>query len=155
MLHLVLKGQNMHSLRRIRYREKEPLCEDIFGALHYRSRILKNFELFPRGSTCITHDTYFGAQKYRNDLLGAIWNARDWSRETLPHAIPCGRILQLLLPRKPVAYNSGLLSMNYRLLWDIVAYFFRLLGVPGGFSSRVRIASSYRPGLHLPGISAP
>ena len=25
----------------------------------------------------------------------------------------------------------GLLSMNYRLLWCIVAYYFRLLGVPG------------------------
>ena len=30
-----------------------------------------------------------------------------------------------------MAYNSGLLSMNYGLLWGIVAYFVGLLGVPG------------------------
>ena len=35
------------------------------------------------------------------------------------------------LPGKPVAYNSGLLSVNSGLLWSIVAYYFGLLGVPG------------------------
>ena len=27
--------------------------------------------------------------------------------------------------------NNGLLSINYRLLWGIVAHYFGLLGVPG------------------------
>ena len=30
-----------------------------------------------------------------------------------------------------MAYNYWLLSDNYGLLWDIVAYYFGLLGVPG------------------------
>ena len=33
-------------------------------------------------------------------------------------------------PGKPVACNYGLLSVNYGLLWSIVAYFLGLLGVP-------------------------
>ena len=36
----------------------------------------------------------------------------------------------LNVPGKPVAYNNGLLSINYGLLWGIVACNFRLLGVP-------------------------
>ena len=36
-----------------------------------------------------------------------------------------------LIPGKPVAYNYGLFSVNYGLLWGIVAYYFGLLGVPG------------------------
>ena len=35
------------------------------------------------------------------------------------------------LPGKPVAYNNELLSVNYGLLYGIVACFFGLLGVPG------------------------
>ena len=35
------------------------------------------------------------------------------------------------IPGKPVAHNSGLLWIYYGLLWCIVAYYFRLLGVPG------------------------
>ena len=35
------------------------------------------------------------------------------------------------LPGGPVAYNYWLLSDNYGLLWDMVAYYFGLLGVPG------------------------
>ena len=42
------------------------------------------------------------------------------------------------VPGKPVAYNDGLLSVNCGLLWDIVAYFFGLLGVPGSYSSAFR-----------------
>ena len=34
-------------------------------------------------------------------------------------------------PGKPVACNNGLLSINYGLLYGIVACYFRLLGVPG------------------------
>ena len=30
-----------------------------------------------------------------------------------------------------MAYNYGLLSVNYGLLWSIVACYFGLLGVPG------------------------
>ena len=30
-----------------------------------------------------------------------------------------------------MAFYSGLLSVNYGLLWGIVAYYFGLLGVPG------------------------
>ena len=35
------------------------------------------------------------------------------------------------LPGKPVAYNYGLLSVNYGLLWSIVTCYLGLLGVPG------------------------
>ena len=35
------------------------------------------------------------------------------------------------VPGKPVAYNDGLLSMNYGLFWGIVACYFGLLGFPG------------------------
>ena len=35
------------------------------------------------------------------------------------------------VPGKPVAYYSGLHSVNYGLLWSIVACYFGLLGVPG------------------------
>ena len=34
----------------------------------------------------------------------------------------------ILLFGKPVASNSGLLSMNYRLHWGLVAYYLELLG---------------------------
>ena len=37
------------------------------------------------------------------------------------------------VPRKPVADCYGLLSMNSGLLWCIVAYYFRLLDVPGSW----------------------
>ena len=37
----------------------------------------------------------------------------------------------LSIPGKPVACNHGLLSVNYGLLWGIVASYFGLLGVPG------------------------
>ena len=39
-----------------------------------------------------------------------------------------------MVPGKPVAYNYGLVSVNYWLLYGIVAYFFRLLGVPGCYA---------------------
>ena len=39
------------------------------------------------------------------------------------------------VPGKPVAYNSGLLSMDYGLLWGIVASYFGLLGLPGAYTS--------------------
>ena len=35
------------------------------------------------------------------------------------------------VPGKPVAYHNGLLSINYGLVWGIVACCFGLLGVPG------------------------
>ena len=35
------------------------------------------------------------------------------------------------LPGKPVADNYGLLWLIYGLLYGIVAFYFRLLGVPG------------------------
>ena len=38
---------------------------------------------------------------------------------------------EISLPGKPVAYNYGLLSINYGLLYGIVACYFKLLGVPG------------------------
>ena len=34
-----------------------------------------------------------------------------------------------------MAYNYGLLSVNYGLLWRIVAYYFGLLGVQGRVES--------------------
>ena len=37
----------------------------------------------------------------------------------------------VVVPRKPVAYNDGLLWLNLGLLWCIVAYDFGQLGFPG------------------------
>ena len=37
----------------------------------------------------------------------------------------------MAIPGKPVAHNDGLRWLYYELLWGIVAYYFRLLGVPG------------------------
>ena len=39
--------------------------------------------------------------------------------------------LLINIPGKPVAYNYGLLSVDYGLLWGIVAYHFELLSFPG------------------------
>ena len=39
--------------------------------------------------------------------------------------------IYMTLPGGPVAYNYFLLSYNYGLLWDIVAHYVGLLGVPG------------------------
>ena len=50
------------------------------------------------------------------------------------------------LPGKPVAYNFGLLWIYYGLLWDIVAYYFGLLGVPGcDHTQTLRAHSHGRP----------
>ena len=42
-----------------------------------------------------------------------------------------GLEIDIDVPGKPVAHKYGLLSINYWLLWGIVADYFRLLGVPG------------------------
>ena len=47
--------------------------------------------------------------------------------------------LHAALPRKPVACNQGLFSINYVLLWGMVAHHFRLLG----FLGRPQLRATY------------
>ena len=57
------------------------------------------------------------------------------------------------LPGKPAAYNNGLLSINYGLLWGIVAYCFRLLGFPGTSIFQLFGVYCKRDILGFPGMS--
>ena len=61
-----------------------------------------------------------------------------------PLGCTCG---VLSIPGKPVAQNCGLLSVNNGLLWGIVAYYFRLLGVPGRFPELQAKGRNERPKL--------
>ena len=43
----------------------------------------------------------------------------------------CRVVVEGLLPGKPVAHNLGLVSVDFGLLWDIVACHLGLFGFPG------------------------
>ena len=54
-----------------------------------------------------------------------------------------------VVPGKPVAYNNGLLSINYGLLWSIVACCFELLGVPARIDEKEGVSESQTSALSL------
>ena len=67
-------------------------------------------------------------------VVGQLWSGMPVSLHYMgvyPHRSPCKGTADQALPGKPVADNYGLLWLIYELLWDIVAFYFRLLGVPG------------------------
>ena len=55
----------------------------------------------------------------------------QWAARLTQTRLCTARSPILLLPGRPVAYNSGLLWLIYGLLWGVLACCFRLLGFPG------------------------
>ena len=87
------------------------------------SSITKTFRQY-LGATCI----YFKLDINVCNILPYSSRQRETQN---PKTLNSATLQEPNLPGKPVAYNYGLLSINYGLLWGIVASFFGLLGVPG------------------------